>query len=73
MKNPYELIEQFLCTIPKESSSIRFRAGTAKILEENYNKHIKIYTDGSKKDEKVDNTRPKVEKKIKTPKYGLQC
>jgi hypothetical protein len=34
-------------------SSIRFRAETAKILEEKYNEHIKIYTNGSKKDEKV--------------------
>jgi hypothetical protein len=36
-----------------ESRSIRFRAETAKILEEKYNKHIQIYMDGSKKDEKV--------------------
>jgi hypothetical protein len=47
-KNRYKQI-----AIPKGSSSIRFHAETAKILEENYNEHIKIYTDGSKKDEKV--------------------
>jgi hypothetical protein len=34
-------------------SSIRFLAETAKILEEKYNEHIKIYTNGSKKDEKA--------------------
>jgi hypothetical protein len=39
--------------IPKGSSSIRFRAETATIPEEKFNEHIKIYTDGSKKDEKV--------------------
>jgi hypothetical protein len=51
-KNRYEQIEQSL-SIPKGSSSIRFRAETAKILEEKYNEHIKIFTDGFKKDEKV--------------------
>jgi hypothetical protein len=44
---------QSLCAIPKGSSSIRCRAETAKILEEKSNEHIKIYTDGSKKAEKV--------------------
>jgi hypothetical protein len=52
-KNRYEQIDQSLCTIPKSSSSIRPCAETAKILEEKYNEHIKIYTDGSKKDKKV--------------------
>jgi hypothetical protein len=52
-KNRYEQIDQSLCAIPKESSSIRFHAETAKILEEKYNEHIKIYTNRSKKDEKV--------------------
>jgi undecaprenyl pyrophosphate synthase len=31
----------------------RFHAETAKILEEKYNEHIKIYTDGSKNYEKI--------------------
>jgi hypothetical protein len=52
-KNRYEQIDQSICTIPKGSRSISFRAERAKILEEKYKKHIKIYTDGSKKDEKV--------------------
>jgi hypothetical protein len=69
-KNRCEQIGQSLCAIiPKGSSSIRFRAETAKILEEKYNEHIKIYTDSSKKD---DNIRPKVWKKTKTSKYGEQ-
>jgi hypothetical protein len=33
--------------------SIRFRAEKANILKKKYNEHIKIYTDGSKKDEKI--------------------
>jgi hypothetical protein len=52
-RNRFEQIDQSLCAIPKGSTSIRFRAETAKILEEKYNEHINIYTDGSKKDEKV--------------------
>jgi hypothetical protein len=52
-KNRYEQIDQSLSAIPKGSSSIRFLAEKSKILEEKYNEHIKIYTDGSKKDEKV--------------------
>jgi hypothetical protein len=52
-KNRYEQIDQFLCAIPKGSSSIRFRAETTKILEDKYTEHIKICTDGSKKDERV--------------------
>jgi hypothetical protein len=46
VKNPY-------AQSPKASSSIRFRAKTAKILEEIYNKHIKTYIK-SKKDEEFD-------------------
>jgi hypothetical protein len=46
--NPYAQSQR-----AKGSSIIRFRAETAKILEEKYNEHIKIHTDGSKKDEKV--------------------
>jgi hypothetical protein len=52
-KNRYEQIDLSLCAIPKGSSSIRFRAETAKKLKEKYNEHINIYTDGSKKDEKI--------------------
>jgi hypothetical protein len=37
----------------KGSSSIIFRAETAKIMKEKYNELIKIYTDGTKKNEKV--------------------
>jgi hypothetical protein len=50
-KNRNAQIDQSTCTIPKGSSSIRFRAETAKILQEKYKEHIKIYTYGSKKDE----------------------
>jgi hypothetical protein len=59
-KNRYEQIDQSVCTMPKGSSSTRFRAKTAKILEKKYNEHIKIYTDGSKKYEKVGYAEPKV-------------
>jgi hypothetical protein len=52
-KNEYEQINQSLYAIPKGSRSIRFSGETAKILEEKCNEHIKIYTNGSKKDEKV--------------------
>jgi hypothetical protein len=44
-KNRYKQTDQSLC--------IKFRAETAKILEEKYNEHIKIYKYGSKKDEKI--------------------
>jgi thymidylate synthase ThyX len=36
------------------SDSKSFHAETAKILEEKYNEHIKIYKDGSKKGEKIE-------------------
>jgi hypothetical protein len=51
-KNRYEQIDQSLCATPKGSSSIRFHVGPANIgikIQRTY----KIYTDGSKKDEKV--------------------
>jgi hypothetical protein len=32
----------------------RFRAETSRILKEKYKRHSKIYTDGSKKEEKVE-------------------
>jgi hypothetical protein len=51
-KNGYKKIDQSLCAFSKGSSSIGLRAEKAKILQEKYNKHIKIYTGGSKKDEK---------------------
>jgi hypothetical protein len=31
------------------TSSVRYRMETARTLDENYGKHVKIYTDGSKK------------------------
>jgi hypothetical protein len=46
----YEQIDQSLCAIRKKSSSVRFRAKTANKMEEKYTEHIKIYTDGFKKD-----------------------
>jgi hypothetical protein len=52
-KNVHKQIDQSLCAIPKGSSRIRCHTETAKILEEKYNEYIKIYTDGSKKNEKV--------------------
>jgi hypothetical protein len=51
---PITIFFQWLFAIPKGSSNIRFRAETAKILEEKYNEHIKISMDGFKKDEKQD-------------------
>jgi hypothetical protein len=70
-KKRYEQIDQSLSAIPKRSSSIRFRAETAKILEEKYSEHIKIYTDGSKKDEKVGcaviTSDKKFKKRLKPP------
>jgi hypothetical protein len=68
MKNRYEQIDQSLCAILKGSRSIRFHAKTAQILQEKYNEHIKIYTDGSKKHEKVGCAVITPEKKTKTPK-----
>jgi hypothetical protein len=54
MKNRYEQINQYLCTIPNESSSIRFCAETAKILEEKHNEHMKKQgRDDTKKYDKV--------------------
>jgi hypothetical protein len=53
LEKRYEQIDQSLCAIPERSSSIRFSADIAKILEEKYNKLIRIYMDDSKKDEKV--------------------
>jgi hypothetical protein len=35
------------------ASSERFRQETARILENKYKNHIKIYTDGSKKEDRV--------------------
>jgi hypothetical protein len=42
-----------LCSIRRGASNERFQAETFRILNEKYEHHSKIYTDGSKKDEKV--------------------
>jgi hypothetical protein len=46
-----------LCAIRRGASNERLQAETFCILNENYKKHSKIYTDGSKKDEKVEYAR----------------
>jgi hypothetical protein len=43
-------IDLILTGIPKGSGSERFRKEAAKIIQEKYERHQKIYTDGSKKD-----------------------
>jgi tRNA uridine 5-carbamoylmethylation protein Kti12 len=53
-KEMYEdRIDLILTGIPKGSGSERFRREAAKILQEKYERHAKIYTDGSKKDERA--------------------
>jgi hypothetical protein len=42
-----------LCKIERGASNERFRKETARILEDRYKHHTKIYTDGSKKEERV--------------------
>jgi hypothetical protein len=42
-----------LCSIRRGASNERFQAETFRILNEKYECHSKIYTDRSKKDEKV--------------------
>jgi disulfide oxidoreductase YuzD len=42
-----------LCAIRRGASNDRFQSTTFHILNEKYEHHSKIYTDGSKKDEKV--------------------
>jgi hypothetical protein len=69
-KNRYEQIDQSLCAIPKGS---RFRAETAKILKEKCNEHIKIYTNGSKKDVKVECTVITADQKFKKRLKPLEC
>jgi hypothetical protein len=46
-------IDLILTGILKGSGSERFRREVAKILQEKYERHLKIYTDGSKKDERA--------------------
>jgi hypothetical protein len=46
-------IDLILAGIPKGSGSKKFRREAAKILQEKYERHVKIYTDGSKKDERA--------------------
>jgi hypothetical protein len=42
-----------LCKIGRGASNERFRQVNARLLEEKFKHHTKIYTDGSKKEEKV--------------------
>jgi hypothetical protein len=54
MRPPWKDMERHILTgIPKGSGSERFRREAAKIIQENYERHEKIYTDGSKKDERA--------------------
>jgi hypothetical protein len=46
-------IDLILTGIPKGSGNERFRRETAKIIQEKYERHVKIKTDGSKKDERA--------------------
>jgi hypothetical protein len=46
-------IDLILTGIPKGSRSERFRKEAARILQEKYDRHVKKYTDGSKKDERA--------------------
>jgi hypothetical protein len=46
-------IHLILTGIPKGSESERFRSEAAKIIQEKYVRHVKIYSDGSKKDERA--------------------
>jgi hypothetical protein len=48
-----DCIDLILTGIPKGSGSERFRREAAKIIQEKYERHEKIYTDGSKKDERA--------------------
>jgi hypothetical protein len=51
-------IDLILTGIPKGSGSERFRREAAKIIiQEKYERHEKIYTDGSKKDERAGSPR----------------
>jgi hypothetical protein len=46
-------IDLILTRIPKGSGSERFRREAAKIIQEKYERHVKTYADGSKKDERA--------------------
>jgi hypothetical protein len=46
-------IDLILTRIPKGSGSERFIREPAKILQKKYERHVNIYTDGSKKDERA--------------------
>jgi hypothetical protein len=46
-------IDLILTGIPKGSGSERFIREPAKILQEKFERHVKIYTDGSKKDDRA--------------------
>jgi hypothetical protein len=56
-----------LCAFEPGTSSERHRTGTARTLDEDYGKHVKIYTDGSKMREKVGYAIVKEEHTIKKP------
>jgi hypothetical protein len=42
-----------LCSIGRGASDERFRQETARILENKYKHHIKVYTDGSEEEDRV--------------------
>jgi hypothetical protein len=49
----YNRFDYELCAIRRGASNDRLQAETFRILNEKYELHSKIYTDGSKKDERV--------------------
>jgi ribonuclease HI len=62
MKNQFDVR---LSAFGPETSSERYRTETARTLDENYGKHVKIYTDGSKMRDKVGYAVVKEEHTIK--------
>jgi hypothetical protein len=69
-------IDLILTGIPKESGTERFRREAVKIIQEKYERHEKIYTDGSKKDERAGyagiTPNPYLQKESTPTKHHLQ-
>jgi hypothetical protein len=67
-------IDLILTGIPKGSGSERFRREAAKIIQEKYERYQKIYTDGSKKDERAGYAgyEPYLQKESTPTKHRLQ-
>jgi hypothetical protein len=67
-------IDLILTGIPKGSGSENYRREAAKIIQEKYERHEKIYTDGSKKDERAGYavTKPHLQKESTSTKHRHQ-